>query len=53
MTDTNQAIRQHAEQEYAHELTSLQEVETAARPPNWELSPWAFNGWQARQRRRH
>lgn len=44
MSETNQAataIRQHAEQEYAHELTALQEVDTAARPPNWQLSPWA------------
>jgi MoxR-like ATPase len=40
-SQVNQALRQHAEQEYAHELTALQEVDTAARPPRWKLSPWA------------
>jgi MoxR-like ATPase len=41
MTEINQVLRQHAEQEYAHELNALQEVDAAARPPRWKLSPWA------------
>ncbi len=34
-------LRQHAEQQYAEELENLQKVDTAQRPPNWNLSPWA------------
>lgn len=34
-------IRQHAEQEYAEELAALVEVDHYAKPPNWNLSPWA------------
>jgi MoxR-like ATPase len=37
----NEVLRQHAEQEYAHELTALQEVDKAICPPKWKLSPWA------------
>lgn len=34
-------MRQHAEQQYAHELQALAEQDTRQRPPNWLLSPWA------------
>lgn len=34
-------LRLHAEQQFAHELASLAEVDTRQRPPNWKLSPWA------------
>jgi MoxR-like ATPase len=34
-------LRQHAEQQFAHELEALQEVDTRPKPPNWQLSPWA------------
>lgn len=34
-------LRQHAENEFVHELEALKEVDTHQRPPNWELSPWA------------
>ena len=34
-------IRLHAEQEYAHELAALAEIDTYPKPPNWNLSPWA------------
>ncbi len=34
-------LRQHAEQQYAHELAALAEQDTHQRPPNWQLSPWA------------
>ena len=34
-------LRQHAEEQFAHELAALKEVDTHQRPPNWELSPWA------------
>ncbi|WP_219933154.1 ATP-binding protein [Massilia glaciei] len=37
----NNVMRQHAEQEYAHELSALKEMDQRQRPPNWELSPWA------------
>ena len=39
-TNTN-VMRQHAEQQYAHELCALKEMDQRQRPPNWELSPWA------------
>ncbi len=35
------AIRQHAELEYAEELAALKEVDNRPKPHNWELSPWA------------
>ena len=44
MTDTTQlnaVLRQHAEQQYAHELAELAKADTRQRPPNWLLSPWA------------
>lgn len=34
-------LRQHAETEFAHELATLREQDSHARPPNWQLSPWA------------
>lgn len=34
-------IRLHAEQEFAHELEALAEIDTYPKPPNWNLSPWA------------
>lgn len=34
-------LRQHAENEFVHELEALKEVDTHQRPPNWKLSPWA------------
>jgi len=34
-------LRQHAENEFAHEIAALKEVDTFQRPPSWELSPWA------------
>lgn len=34
-------LRHHAEQEFAEELYELQQVDNRARPPSWELSPWA------------
>ena len=35
------AIRQHAEQQFAAELDALKEVDNRQRPENWQLSPWA------------
>lgn len=34
-------LRQHAEQQYAAELTALAAVDDRQRPPQWRLSPWA------------
>ncbi|MCB1639270.1 MAG: AAA family ATPase, partial [Thiothrix sp.] len=34
-------LRQHAETEFAHELEALRTQDRHARPPNWQLSPWA------------
>ncbi|NEO83023.1 MAG: AAA family ATPase [Spirulina sp. SIO3F2] len=40
--DTVKAIlRQHAEEQFATELTALAEADDRQRPPNWQLSPWA------------
>ena len=38
---TTEALRQHAEHQFAHELDELQKADTHARPANWRLSPWA------------
>lgn len=35
------ALRQHAEQLFAHELDELKKADTRQRPTNWDLSPWA------------
>ncbi len=34
-------LRQHAEEQFAEELEALGKADTAPRPPNWRLSPWA------------
>ncbi|MEL7352597.1 MAG: AAA family ATPase [Cyanobacteria bacterium P01_A01_bin.116] len=34
-------LRQHAEEQFAEELTALAAVDERQRPPNWQLSPWA------------
>ncbi len=37
----SQELRQHAEQEFAHELEALSQLDDKPKPPNWKLSPWA------------
>lgn len=34
-------LRQHAEEQFAHELAALKEIDDSQCPPNWELSPRA------------
>jgi MoxR-like ATPase len=34
-------LREHAEQQFAEELSALAKEDTKQRPPNWKLSPWA------------
>src|SRR6266550_6212029 len=34
-------LRQHAEQQFGEELHQLANADSRARPPNWQLSPWA------------
>ncbi|HEU5460536.1 MAG TPA: AAA family ATPase [Pyrinomonadaceae bacterium] len=34
-------LRQHAEQQFAEELSELARADSRPRPPNWQLSPWA------------
>ncbi len=34
-------LREHAEQQFAEELTELAKTDQRQRPPNWKLSPWA------------
>lgn len=34
-------LREHAEQEFAEELSELAKTDERSRPPNWNLSPWA------------
>src|SRR6266545_1104591 len=34
-------LREHAEQQFAEELSELAKVDERQRPPNWCLSPWA------------
>jgi MoxR-like ATPase len=36
-----QLLRQHAEQQFAHEIDELKRQDERPRPPNWQLSPWA------------
>jgi MoxR-like ATPase len=38
---TDQILRPHAEQVYAHELQALIASDEHQRPTNWQLSPWA------------
>lgn len=40
---TDQVLRAHAEQAYAHELTALAQADDRPRPPRWKLSPWAVS----------
>jgi MoxR-like ATPase len=34
-------LRAHAEQQFAEELSELEQNDTRPRPPNWRMSPWA------------
>src|SRR5690349_12085500 len=34
-------LREHAEQQFAEELSQLAKADDRQRPPNWRLSPWA------------
>jgi MoxR-like ATPase len=34
-------LREHAEQQFHHELDALKQADTRPKPPNWQLSPWA------------
>lgn len=34
-------LRQHAEQQFAHELEELKKTDDREKPENWQLSPWA------------
>ncbi|MFK8184336.1 MAG: AAA family ATPase [Phormidesmis sp.] len=34
-------LRQHAEDQFATELTALEAADSRQRPPNWRMSPWA------------
>src|SRR5688500_1707746 len=36
-------LRQHAEQQFAHELAELAKSDERNRPPSWKLSPWAVS----------
>jgi MoxR-like ATPase len=40
-TTATRVLREHAEQQYAAELSALAEVDDRPRPPNWRLSPHA------------
>ena len=40
-----QALRQHAETQFADELKALAKADTKPRPPNWKLSPWAVSAY--------
>ncbi|MEO8395404.1 MAG: AAA family ATPase, partial [Chloroflexota bacterium] len=42
MTQTT-LLREHAETLYAEELHTLAQVDRRARPPSWNLSPWAVS----------
>lgn len=42
MTQTQDVLRQHAEQAYAHELTALEQHDDKPKPPQWNLSPHAI-----------
>lgn len=41
MTQPQDVLRQHAEQQYAHELSALARQDDKPRPPQWNLSPSA------------
>src|SRR5262245_26377859 len=40
-TTTPEVLREHAEQQFAEELSELAKADERQRPPNWNLSPWA------------
>ncbi len=42
-TDTRTVLRQHAEQQFAQELSELARQDKRQRPPSWTLSPWAVS----------
>lgn len=42
---SNNVIRQHAETQYASELTALAAHDDRPRPPKWKLSPWAVTDY--------
>ena len=37
----SEALRQHAEHLFAHEIDELRKADSRQRPSNWNLSPWA------------
>ncbi len=41
MNDVTPVLRQHAEQEFAAELSALAAHDDKPKPPGWSLSPWA------------
>lgn len=43
VTSATALLRQHAEQQFAHELEELIKVDNRQKPPNWQLSPWAVS----------
>jgi MoxR-like ATPase len=43
VTSATTLLRQHAEQQFAHELEELIKVDNRQKPPNWQLSPWAVS----------
>ncbi|MDX2232645.1 MAG: AAA family ATPase [Leptolyngbyaceae cyanobacterium bins.349] len=42
-TPSASLLREHAEQQFAHELAELAKTDSRQRPPNWKLSPWAVS----------
>lgn len=42
---TANALRAHAETNYAHELSALAAQDERPRPPQWKLSPWAVTDY--------
>jgi len=42
-TTVSTLLREHAEQQFAHELEELVKIDNKQRPPNWKLSPWAVS----------
>jgi len=41
ITTDQQALRLHAEQQFAHEFKALAKADERQKPPGWLLSPWA------------
>jgi len=42
-TSVSTLLREHAENQFAEELSELAKIDTKQRPPNWKLSPWAVS----------